>query len=82
MVSFLLNGLHLSSSSLNLLKIVNVMESFTNNCLIPLKKNHFFPVDFPGFIHRIIEYTSTPIAYLLISTAFCSGKEAGFKVLM
>ncbi|KAK9964778.1 hypothetical protein ABG768_005922 [Culter alburnus] len=29
-------------------------------------------VDFPGFIHRVIEYTSIPVAYLLISTAFCS----------
>ncbi|CAM4727446.1 unnamed protein product [Leuciscus chuanchicus] len=29
-------------------------------------------VDFPGFIHRIIEYTAIPVAYLLISTAFCS----------
>lgn len=57
------------------------MESFTNNCLIALKK-FLFPVDLPGFIHRVIEYTSIPIAYLLISTAFCSGKEAGFKVLM
>ncbi|KAK7148841.1 hypothetical protein R3I93_013001 [Phoxinus phoxinus] len=29
-------------------------------------------VDFPGAIHRIIEYTGIPVAYLLISSAFCS----------
>ncbi|XP_050982715.1 uncharacterized protein LOC127175602 [Labeo rohita] len=29
-------------------------------------------VDFPDFIHRTIEYVAIPIAYLLISTAFCS----------
>ncbi|XP_026134619.1 uncharacterized protein LOC113112911 [Carassius auratus] len=29
-------------------------------------------VNFPGFIHRMIEYLAIPIAYLLISTAFCS----------
>ncbi|XP_016329381.1 uncharacterized protein LOC107678576 [Sinocyclocheilus anshuiensis] len=29
-------------------------------------------VNFPGFIHRIIEFVAIPIAYLLISTAFCS----------
>ncbi|XP_042624628.1 uncharacterized protein LOC109104077 isoform X3 [Cyprinus carpio] len=29
-------------------------------------------VNFPGFIHRMIEFVAIPIAYLLISTAFCS----------
>ncbi|XP_059374325.1 uncharacterized protein LOC132111182 [Carassius carassius] len=29
-------------------------------------------VNFPGFIHRMIEFLAIPIAYLLISTAFCS----------
>ncbi|XP_058652499.1 uncharacterized protein LOC131552617 [Onychostoma macrolepis] len=29
-------------------------------------------VNFPGYIHRIIEFVAIPIAYLLISTAFCS----------
>ncbi|XP_043111654.1 uncharacterized protein LOC122356713 [Puntigrus tetrazona] len=29
-------------------------------------------VNFPGFIHKTIEFVAIPIAYLLISTAFCS----------
>ncbi|XP_067278299.1 uncharacterized protein [Pseudorasbora parva] len=53
--------------------IINLTRIILLFLMAPYYKwNTTVSVDFPDLIHRIIERTSVPIAYLLISTAFCS----------